>query len=182
MRFRKTSLYFPFRKKPEINRLWIKFVNRKEWQPTKNSGVCSKHFEEKYLKNGVRTTLRWELNPVPSIYPNLDGVVSKSLLPSMPTRRKSPTRRAFPDQINDFKLQDKIKDFSQIDDSLCPEDGYQLQLHTGKAIFYKTESCRVNDIPIVTEVIVITESLNVKLFWKAIPVPLPEWFHKGSCL
>ena len=30
------------------------------------------------------------------------------------------------------------------------------------------------------EVIVITESLNVKLFWKAIPVPLPEWFRKGS--
>ena len=61
-------------KKPEIYRLWIKFVNRKEWQPTKNSGICSKHFDEKYLKNGVRTTLRWELNPVPSIYPNLDGV------------------------------------------------------------------------------------------------------------
>ena len=122
-------------KNPEINRLGIKFVNRKEWQPTKNSGVCSKHFEEKYLKNGVRTTLRWELNPVPSIYPNLDGV-PKSILPSMPTRRKSPTRRTFSDQINEFKLQDEFKDFSQIDDSLCPEDGYQLQLHTGKAIFY----------------------------------------------
>ena len=46
--------------------------------------------------------------------------------------------------------------------------------------FIKQKVCCVNDIPIVTEVIVITESLNVKLFWKAIPVPLLEWFRKGS--
>ena len=58
--------------------------------------------------------------------------------------------------------------------------GYQLKLQKNKAIFYETENSPVNDIPLVTETIIVTDSLNVKLFWKAIPVPLPEWFSKGN--
>ena len=58
---------FPL-KNPELNRKWIGFVNRRVWAPTRRSGVCSKHFEEKFLKVGKRATLRWELQPVPSIY------------------------------------------------------------------------------------------------------------------
>ena len=55
-------------KNSELNRQWIRFVNRRDWAPTGHSGVCSKHFEEKCLKVGERATLRWELQPVPSIY------------------------------------------------------------------------------------------------------------------
>jgi len=168
-------------KKTEIFSSWVRFVNRKDWKPTKNSGICAKHFEERYLKTGVRTTLRWELNPIPSIYPDIHNV-PPSILPSTTTKRKSPTRRTstLPDQLDEFKQQDQIKQFSEIDASFCPGPAYQLQLFKDKAVFYKTDNCSIYDIPMITETIVITDSLNVKLFFKGIPVPLPEWFRKGS--
>ena len=169
--------FFPF-KKPDLLSRWTKFINRKDWVPCKNGEICSKHFENKFLKTGKRTTLRWDLNPVPSIYPD-SGNFPPSLLPSVPPKRKSPTRREFSDQISEFKQKDETEYFSQINEAFCPP-GYQLKLQKNKAIFYKTENCPVNDIPLVTETIVVTDALNVKLFWKAIPVPLPEWFRKGS--
>ena len=49
-----------------------------------------------------------------------------------------------------------------------------------RRFFNETENCPINDIPFVTETIVVTDSLNVILFWKAILVPLPDWFRKGS--
>ena len=58
---------FPL-KNQELNKKWITFVNRKDWTPTQYGGICSKHFEERFLKVGKRTTLRWNLEPVPSIY------------------------------------------------------------------------------------------------------------------
>ena len=45
-------------KNPELNRKWIKFVNRSDWALTQRFGVCSKHFEEKFLKVGKQATLR----------------------------------------------------------------------------------------------------------------------------
>ena len=146
--------------------------------PGKNGGICSKHFEEKFLKTGKRTTLQWDLNPVPSIYLDSSNF-PPSLLPSVLPKRKSPTRTEFSDQISEFKQKDEIKYFSQINERVCAPS-YQLTLQKNKAIFYETENCPFSDIPLVTETIVVTDSLNVKLFWKAIPVPLPEWFRKGS--
>ena len=98
----------------------------------------------------------------------------------MPTRKNHQQEERFLIKLTNLNFKTKSKDFLLIDDSFCPGDGYQLQLCTGKAIFYTQENCFVNDISNVTKVIVITESLNVKLFWQAIPVPLPEWFRKGS--
>ena len=44
-----TKFHFPL-KNFELNRLWIRFVNRKDWKPTKrkkHSVLCELHFEEK---------------------------------------------------------------------------------------------------------------------------------------
>lgn len=35
---------FPL-KKPELLRKWISAVHRADWQPNKNSLICSKHFQ-----------------------------------------------------------------------------------------------------------------------------------------
>ena len=43
-------------KNADLNKKWIKFVNRKDWAPPKHNGICSKHFEAKFLKVGQRTT------------------------------------------------------------------------------------------------------------------------------
>ena len=69
---------FPL-KNPESNRKWITFVNRRDWTPTRRSGVCSKHFEE-FLKVGKRATLRWELQPVPSMYYGNESISSSVML------------------------------------------------------------------------------------------------------
>ena len=44
--------------RPDICSKWIKFANRKNWKPSKNCGICAKHFDEKFFKKGVWTTLR----------------------------------------------------------------------------------------------------------------------------
>ena len=36
---------------------WIKFVNRNNWFPMKNSVLCIKHFEDKYILKGKRNKL-----------------------------------------------------------------------------------------------------------------------------
>ena len=35
--------------KPSLKEKWFRFVNRKHRTPTKNSSICAKRFEEKYL-------------------------------------------------------------------------------------------------------------------------------------
>ena len=62
------------------------------------------------------------------------------------------------------KKKDEIKNFFQTGKSFCPESDYQLQHNNDKAIFYKLENCSIDDIPVVAETIVITASLNTKLF------------------
>ena len=169
---------FPL-KNPKVNRKWIRFVNRRDWAPTRRSGICSKHFEEKFLKVGKRATLRWELQPVPSIYSGNESI-PQSVMPTPKTQRKPPSRViALPDQLDDFNDHDKISDFSSIGESLCPS-GYKLQIDKNRAVFYKLENCKAFDIPSVTEPIVIDDDLHVKLFFSGSSIPLPPWFVKGK--
>ena len=44
---------------------WQQFVNRSNRSVTKNSVICLKHFEDKFL---LRTKLNWKLSPIPSIH------------------------------------------------------------------------------------------------------------------
>ena len=102
--------------------------------PGKNGGICSKHLEDKFLKTGKRTTLRWDLNPVPIIYPDFRNF-PPSLLPSIPPKKKSPARGKFPDQISKFKQKDDMKYFSQINERVCAPGCQLLKLQKNKAIF-----------------------------------------------
>ena len=53
----------------EQAKAWIKFVNRKDWKKSVRSGICSHHFEKKYIKyNGKRVVLNRKMNPIPTIY------------------------------------------------------------------------------------------------------------------
>ena len=101
-------------------------------------------------------------------------------MPSTSSSRKPPTERSIAsDQLPEYQLNDKIEDFSKIDEGFCPQ-GYNQKLNKDKATFYKIVECSVNEIPIVTKAIVINSSLNVGLFLRGTPIPLPQWFRKGS--
>ena len=66
---------FSFSKEESLRKIWIKFVNRKDWEPTRPSFICIKQFEEKYYRKGKidkRYCLTKTLKPVPTIFnPNI---------------------------------------------------------------------------------------------------------------
>ena len=66
-----------------------------------------------------------------------------------------------------------------MNESLCPT-GYQLEKDENEAIFYKIELHSVLSILQISETIVVDRMQHVKLFSVASPIPLPEWFRKGS--
>ena len=172
---KETVFHFPDKnKKPDLYKKWIKFVNRDSWEPKSSVGICSKHFDPQLIKIGCRKTLKWELDPIPTDY-CMD--LPPSVIPTIQTTRKTPIDRNFKeDEIHSFKHDNVIKNFADITDALCPP-GYTLERHEHAAIFYKLE---IKDNPQVTETIIVDDKLHVKLFKKSIPIPLPEWFRKGS--
>ena len=109
--------------KPDLKANWV-LVSRKSWLPTKNSGISAKHFEERFLKKVLRTTLKWDLNPVSALYFNIESIpksllpsqttlycniesIPKSLLPSQTTGRVAPKDRS--------TLEDEHSKFCKID-------------------------------------------------------------------
>ena len=156
-------------------------MNRRDWAPTRRSGVCSKHFKEKFLKVGKRATLRWELQPVPSIYSGNESI-PPSVMSRPKTRRKHLSRvTALSDQLNDFNNRDKISNFSSLGESLCPS-GNKLQIDKSGAVFCKLENCKTFDIFTVTEAIVIDDDLHVKLFfWLPSTSPSPPFVKEKDC-
>ena len=160
----------------EIRREWVRFCNRKRaFDITNNSGICTKHFEERFVNDGERKTLKWMLNPIPSKY-CADIHIPPSVLPTPTSNRKPPTDRSSPDELSSFKEEDDINKFADISTSHCPE-GFKLEIHNdnNKAIFYKMETNSLG-IPEVTQTIVIDEQLHVKLYKNSFPIPLPKWF------
>ena len=98
---------------------------------TVNSGVCDKHFDSKFIKDGQRKRLIWEQDPVPTNYA-ADIDIPPSVLPTPQTTRKPPTDRSQPDQMGDFRKKNMIKSLADITNSFCPP-GYKLEVHDGKA-------------------------------------------------
>ena len=143
MSLKKNTLYLVFLLQDQISAAnGLNLLIVKIGKPSKNCGIRAKHFDEKFLKKRVRTTLRWELNPVPSICTQTEKIPS-SILPSTSISRKPPTESSIaPDQLPEYQLNDKIEDFSKIDDGFCPQ-GYTQKLNKDKATFYKIVECSV---------------------------------------
>ena len=54
-----------------LRKIWIKFVNRKDLEPTTSSFICIKHFEKRYYRKGINDKhyrLTKTLRPVPKIF------------------------------------------------------------------------------------------------------------------
>ena len=92
--------------------------------------------------------------------------------------RKSPRKRTYQeDEYEKFLKNDLIKGFTEINETFSPP-GYLFKQHDDHIIFYKlTES---NDsVPEVIDCIRVDKNLDVKLFYKGSPLPLPQWFRHG---
>ena len=64
----RSKFHFPL-KNAELNKQWIRFVNKRDWPATKHSMLCELYFEEKCLRRREKCTLQWSMNPVPTVYP-----------------------------------------------------------------------------------------------------------------
>ena len=166
---------FGFPKDEDMKKLWVKFINRKDWSVTKTSFICIKHFESKYIKKGAsgkRFRLNNELKPVPTIYPESIKSASLSIVVEP---RKSPTKRIFQrDELNEFLDKDIIKDLYSLSSTDSP--GYLFTKHDECVVFYKLILNELK-VPQVAEVIRIDKDLHVKLFYKNLPVSLPPWLR-----
>ena len=88
---KKVSVFsFPLGKSDLIEKC-IKFVNQNNWFPTKNSVLCIKHFEDKYILKGKRNKFNWNLQPIPAIHS--EKIINLSLLPTQTDLRKPPKQR-----------------------------------------------------------------------------------------
>ena len=89
---------FSFPSDEDIKNRWVKFVSRKDGQPTSSAVICIKHFEDKFLKKGEhekRFRLIKTLKPIPTIYPasTKTSSTSNNSLPRKCSKKNSFSRR-----------------------------------------------------------------------------------------
>ena len=164
--------------KPDLLQKWQQFVNRSNWSATKNSVICIKHFEEKFLLRGdKRTKLNWKLSPIPSIHTD-EALKRPSTLQNPSVPRKAPKLRVFQrDELALFNKTDLIISFDDLDENRSPP-GYTYHKSNDVVLYYRIVF-QTNGFPIVEEAIKVDVNLKVQLQFKGIPVPLPTWFVHG---
>ena len=69
-----SSFRFPFRVVCSMGKMC-------DWKPSANSVLCELHFEEKYVIRGKKCNLRWNINPIPTIY-SMETLRKPSSLPT----------------------------------------------------------------------------------------------------
>ena len=96
-------------------------------------------------------------------------MISPSIMPTISIPRKSPKKRLFrEDEFSKFLDKDLIKDFSCVNESLCPA-GYSCTKYEDHVVYYKMEISE-KSIPCVTETIRVDNLLHVQLFLKEFTV------------
>ena len=133
-----TLSYHKFPTDPELLGQWLHAIPRKDWQPSSNARVCSKHFRpEDYQEKSVDTNewrkskmekaslARRKLKPgaIPSIFPNLPHYLSKA----MPKERKTSAtaskrwekeEEVLQKKIEDFTIADQLQSFQALDENI----------------------------------------------------------------
>ena len=132
---------FSFPDDSELQNKWVRFVNRKDFIPSRHNGNCINHFDSKYLVHGdKRTTLNRHLQSVPTIYDGdlLEEFVKKpSLLPKSTASRNPPSKRdiSIPDEINKYEL-DNITNLEILNELSAPA-GFSFKKFDDYVLFYR---------------------------------------------
>ena len=157
---------------------WEKFVCRDGWKPSANSVICEFHFEDRLIRKSKRWTLKWKLNPMPTMLTDEMKAMPQSVQPTPAAPpRKPPAKRTYQeDEINAFLSQDIIGDFSELNSTHAPP-GFQCTKSDNSIVFFNLTY--VDGFPVIFESIKVDQSLHVQLQFNGHPVPLPAWFTKG---
>ena len=139
-------LSLSLKKEESLRKIWIKFVNRKDWEPTPSSFICIKHFEEEYYRkdeNDKRYRLTKTLKPVPAIFnaniQTSQRSSSSHIIPPVTVPRRSPRKRIYQDdQYRSFMNYDLINKLSGIEESLSLA-GFLFKKNNDYVTFHKIE-------------------------------------------
>lgn len=172
-----SSFRFPL-KNMDLCIKWIKFVNRKNFKPSKHSCICEKHFEKKYISAGLRKDLLWDMEPVPTIYSTAQMKTSCPQ-PSWVTRKPPKPRSILPDQLQEFHQVDQIKSLEDLDETHAPPGYLYHKVENEYAAYYKM--C-FKKSPKVIRTIRIDKLLRVSLERDGVCVPLPKWWSSKARL
>ena len=159
---------FSFPREESLHKIWIKFVNRQDWEPTPSSFICIKYFEEKYYrkgKNDKHYRLTKTLQPVPTVFnPNIQTSQCSSsshIISPVTVPRRSPRKRIYQDdQYQSFMSYGLINKLSDTEESLSLH-GFLFKKNNDYVAFHKPEFS-VKCAPEVTECIKINKELHVK--------------------
>ena len=132
------AFYFPLdERKSHLLPAWEKFVCRDGWKPSSNSVICEFHFEDRLIRKGKRWTLKWKLNPMPTMLTDEMKAMPQSIQPTPAAPpRKPPAKRTYQeDEINAFLSQDIIGDFSDLNSTHVPP-GFQCSKSDNSIVFF----------------------------------------------
>ena len=121
------AFYFPLdERKSHLLPAWEKFVCRDGWKPSANSVICEFHFEDRLIRKGKRWTLKWKLNPMPTILTDEMKAMPQSVQPTpgAPPRKPQAKHTYQEDEINAFLSQDIIGDFFELNCTHAPPGFY----------------------------------------------------------
>ena len=114
-----------------------------------------------------------------TIFSDSQKCVPKSLLPTLTKASLPPTIRVCQDELGNQK-KDKIAVFSQIDGSFLTdlEQVYSFMKNENHVLFCEVE-LNNSSVSEVTHCARVDSDLKVKLFFKSLPLPVPQWFRQG---
>ena len=168
---------FPWKNEVLLRR-WMKFVNRRDWEPKRTSILCEKYFDEEFISRGKRCTLKWSMDPVPTKH-SFVAIKRPFTLTEMSTPRKPPKIRYIePDQLPDFLEKNKIESFAKIDQlKHCPP-GYS-SVRNETSIIFHVMAADDPGFPFVSRCIMIDNEINdlhvnLEFNGRMLPFQLPQ--------
>ena len=193
---------FSFPTNEEQKQKWIAAIPRKDWQVTKNSKVCAKHFVDSDIENQSKDyhekrredrpsqslkRLRLKPGAIPRIFPNLPEYLSttKSLersKGSTSTARRSKQNLLLQQNAEKMFVQDCIDSFEMLKlklegDFILPE-GYIYAFKENCCLFYFIQnSDDINDAPQLLGSVFVSHSLNVTAFMSSTKISQAVYKH-----
>ena len=159
---------YKFPQDKELSGKWLRFLNRPaDFVITKNSFICSLHFNDKFLKLTPQnfTRLNYNIKPIPTIHPP-STPLSQAIIPT--NSRPPPKVRALqPDQISIYEGKYRIQKFQDVVDFLekSPEFA-SLKLHIEDSFVTAYHLVISSGLASVKECITIYTDFQVKLSLK----------------
>ena len=146
-------------------------------EPTANSFLCEKHFQEEHINRRKRCTLKWKVNPIHT------EIARKRLSPLtniVSLRRPSKIHNIEPDQLFQFNTSNIIRRFSNIDPIIHYPPGFAIRISSTYLLIYRSVFDKEIGYPSLNGCLRIDEDFHAKLQNAGKSIPLPYSSHNAK--